>query len=919
MANPRSLSKAFSGGVISPEMFGHIDDAKYQAGLEQCENWKIKPQGPVLKREGSSFVREVKTSAKKTRVIPFTYSITQTTTLEFGENYIRFHTNGATVIDDTPTNTISNPDFATNITGWTATASGSSTAPARVAVAGFDGAIGVARFIANLGQSTLTRTLTGLTIGLSYTVKFAVSYPGGFPGGMPFFWATTFVGTVDVSAGNPGTYYLTFVASATSHTLQFQAISTYPANSAIDLAYAVFGLTGSAGVPIEIATTYLESELFDIHYVQSGDVLTLVHPAHPPAELRRYSALNWVLADIQFTPTLLPPAPTIKGNGKGSSFFYQYVVTSIDTANNVESVASPPGQGASFDITAITQANPMVITTASAHGLSVGQPCYIDSISGMVELNGNYYVVAAGSAGTTLKLNYGDDSDNFNPASGTGTGTTVAGTAVDSTAFNAYASGGKVYRGGVKNNLFINGAKNTISWTPVSGADKYNVYKFSGGLYGYIGQATGGLFIDDNIAPDLGKTPPIYDTVFNAAGEYPSAVSYYEQRRMFAGSINKPFQIWATKSGTESVMAYTLPVHDDDRISVRVAAREANSIRHIVPLSQLMLLTSAAEWRVTSVNSDAITPTSISVKPQSYIGSNNVQPVIINTNMIYVAARGGHVRECSYNWQANGFITGDLSLRAADLFDNLDISDMAYSKAPYPVIWMISSNGQLLGLTYIPEQQVGAWHVHTTDGQFESVCVVAEGSADVLYAVVKRTINGSSKRYIERFNPAIDNTYYVDCGLTYTGAPATTISGLTHLEGKTVSILADGAVHPQRTVSGGAITLQAPASTVIIGLPITSTLKPLPLVTPTDNAYGMGRPKNINRVWLRMRNASAIQIGPDTNDLYTYTPNVIGGKTVLATALVPAWTEDGQFVVIHTDPLPATITSMTYEYTVGGG
>ena len=105
--------------------------------------------------------------------------------------------------------------------------------------------------------------------------------------------------------------------------------------------------------------------------------------------------------------------------------------------------------------------------------------------------------------------------------------------------------------------------------------------------------------------------------------------------------------------------------------------------------------------------------------------------------MVYAAARGGHVRELGYNWQANGFITGDLSLRAPHLFDNFTISDMALAKAPLPIVWMTSSSGKLIGFTYVPEQQVGAWHQHDTDGTFESVATVSEGNDDVVYCVIK--------------------------------------------------------------------------------------------------------------------------------------------------------------------------------------
>ena len=214
----------------------------------------------------------------------------------------------------------------------------------------------------------------------------------------------------------------------------------------------------------------------------------------------------------------------------------------------------------------------------------------------------------------------------------------------------------------------------------MTGAARYRVYKDQGGIFGYIGETTTTSIIDDNIGPDFSQTPPIHENDFIGSNNYPGAVSYFEQRRVFAGTNNAPQNMWMTKSGTESNMSFGLPIRDDDRIEFRVAAREANTIRHIVPLTQLLLLTGSAEWRVTSVNSDAITPTSISVKPQSYVGANNAQPVIVNNSLVYAAARGGHIRELGYNWQANGFVTGDLSLRAPHLFDNFTILDIGLAK-----------------------------------------------------------------------------------------------------------------------------------------------------------------------------------------------------------------------------------------------
>jgi len=774
MANTRIYSRAFSGGEMSPEMFGRIDDVKYQTGAAKLRNFIATPQGPAENRPGFSFVREVKNSANKTRLIPFTYSTTQTMVIELGAGYIRFHTQGGTLL--------------------------------------------------------------------------------------------------------------------------------------------------SGGSPYEISNSYAQADLFDIHYVQSADVLTLVHPNYPPAELRRLGATNWTLTNINFA------APIASPTGVSVSLYIPASASvNADTYNQMD----------------------YVVTAVAADGISV-------------------------SAASSVA--------------------------------------------GVSTNIFVTGSYNTITWSAVSGASRYNVYKKQGGIFGYIGNTTSTTMIDDNITPDLGLTPPIYETEFASTGNYPGAVSYFEQRRCFAGSVNEPQKIWMTRSGTESDLSYGLPIRDDDRIEFRVAAREANTIRHIVPLTQLILLTGSAEWRVSSVNSDAITPTSISVRPQSYIGASNVQPVIVNNSLVYSAARGGHVRELGYSWQSNGFITGDLSIRAAHLFDTYDITDMTFSKAPQPLIWFVSTSGQLIGLTYIPEQQIGAWHHHDTDGVFESCTCVAEGNEDVLYVIVKRLINGSYVRYVERMETrevsSLENCFFVDSGATYngnnttsttmtvsggttwgpadtltltasaakfvypgtsdvgdavvytdtdgtiyrftiTGTSSTTvatgrvdkvipealrgvavtnwafarnsISGLTWLEGKTVSILADGAVHPQRVVTSGAISLNAPASIVTVGLPYQSDLQTLPAALQIDG-FGQGRYKNINKAWLRVFQSSGIFVGPDANNLVEAkqrTTEPYGSPPALKSdeimvMLTPSWAASGQVYIRQNDPLPLTLVGLTLEVSLGG-
>lgn len=898
MPTTRTFFRSFAGGELSPEMFGRIDDVKFQTGAAKLRNFIAMPQGPAENRPGTAFVREVKNSAKRTRLIPFTYSTTQTMVLELGDGYIRFHTQGATLLVGAPA--VYNP-------------------------------------------------------ALTYAIGALVSNAG------LVYYATA---SVPLATNPPNATYWYLIPTP---------------------AY-------------EIPTPYAEADLFDLHYVQSADVLTIVHPNYAPRELRRLGATTWTLSTISFvSPIPAPAAPT---------------VTAV--------------RGIGVNISGITQANPAVITVVAAHQFQLGDPINISGVAGMTQING-WFTVSDITPSTELKLH-----------------AYATGVDIDSTAYTAYSSGGTVqygnqtndltnyYKltsiatngfdesvasvaGSVANNLSVSGASNNLSWTAVTGALRYNVYKQQSGLYGYIGQTEGLTFNDNNIAPDMGITPPIVDPVFASAGNYPQAVSYFEQRRVFAGTTNEPQSMWMTRSGTESDMSYSLPVKDDDRINFRVAAREANTIRHVIPLTQLILLTSAAEWRVSPVNSDAITPTTVSVRPQSYVGASNVQPEIINNSMVYCAARGGHVRELGYSWQSNGFITGDLSIRAAHLFDNFTIVDMCYAKSPQPLLWFVSSTGKLLGLTYVPEQQIGAWHQHDTNGIFESCTVVAEGNEDSLYVIVRRTVNGNSVRYVERMATRqvnlLKDCFFVDAGSTFNGTnltamtvtvtggttwgpadvltitassslfvyPATTdvgdaivltdstgasyrlkilatssatvatakvdkvipvalratptavwafardtVSGLSHLEGKTVSILADGAVMPQVVVTGGVAILERASVVVHVGLPYQSDLQTLPVALNID-AFAQGRVKNVNQSWIRVFQSSGVFVGPDANKLtevkqrtvepYGSPPSLKSDEVNVV--MTPTWAQSGQIYIRQSDPLPLTVVGITTEIVVG--
>jgi hypothetical protein len=441
--------------------------------------------------------------------------------------------------------------------------------------------------------------------------------------------------------------------------------------------------------------------------------------------------------------------------------------------------------------------------------------------------------------------------------------------------------------------------------------------------------------VDDNVLPDNSQSPPDDTILLNEAeNDYPTAVTYHEQRRWFAGTNGKPQVVFATRNGTESNLTNSIPARDADGLEVRVASMQNNQIIHLVPLTDLIAFTRGGEFRIYADNAPSITPTSITIKPQGYGGANNVQPVVTTGSILYVQAQGSRVREMAYGGESSnyGYKSIDVSVMVPHRLNGFEVVQLAYSRAPEPTLWAVRNDGTLLGMTYLPEQQVFGWHAHDTEGGvFESCTAVAENNEDALYVVVRRTINGRSVRYVERLNTRVlvdpADAFFVDSGLSYSGSPISTLSGLHHLEGQTVDILADGAVEPRQVVSNGQVTLSQAASKVSVGLPITADVATLPLALEGAAASGQGTAKNVNKVHLRVNQASIVKAGPSfdrlreyparaVTDPYGSPPALRNGE--LSLSIDPSWNQDGHVCVRQDLPLPLTLLSLTLEVQAGG-
>lgn len=317
------------------------------------------------------------------------------------------------------------------------------------------------------------------------------------------------------------------------------------------------------------------------------------------------------------------------------------------------------------------------------------------------------------------------------------------------------------------------GSPITVSWSAASGAQSYNIYKSLNGVYGFIGSAVGTSFIDTGIAVDPEETPPASRNPFNATDDYPSTVTYFQQRLSFANTNNNPETVWTSRTGHYKNFTTSNPLQDDDAVTFTMSGRQVNSVRHLLDLGRLLVLTSGGEWTATGGVGDVLTPTTINLKQYSYNGSSILQPVVIGNNALFLQSRGTIVRDLTFDYQVDGYTGNDLTIFSTHLFEEDTIIDWAYQQIPNSILWAVRSDGTLLGFTYVKEHQVFAWHRHDFNGTVENVISIPNGSVDEVYIVVKRTINGSTKRYIERMTDrlvidVIDNIF-MDSTLTYDG------------------------------------------------------------------------------------------------------------------------------------------------------
>jgi hypothetical protein len=393
---------------------------------------------------------------------------------------------------------------------------------------------------------------------------------------------------------------------------------------------------------------------------------------------------------------------------------------------------------------------------------------------------------------------------------------------------------------------------------------------------------------------DLAATTATYKwcfSAFNSYSGYPRAVAFYEGRLLFAGTYKQPQTIWASK--VDDYFNFNTGTDDDDAYSYTFTSSDLNDIMWMVGTDVLRIGTKGGEWKF-GKRDEPTTPTSVDVKQHSNNGSGNVPGLLIGSSVVYVQRGKTKLRQMYYDYASDRYLSPEISIIAEHLARK-GIIDLKFSNNPDPIIWMTTNEGTLVACTYNTDQEIIAFHEHETDGDILSVAVIPGTDRDEVWIAVRRQDTEGEMGdyyYVEQmttqFWEDIEDAIYLDSAITAEDTDGmTSVTGLTHLERKTVKVITDGSVHPDCVVSGGSITLNWTAYKVHVGLAYTATVKTMPLEPGVEGGSSVGHKKKGFRVAMGLYRTNHCKVGTDTSNL-----DIVPFRTsaMSMNAAIPAYT-----------------------------
>lgn len=624
-----------------------------------------------------------------------------------------------------------------------------------------------------------------------------------------------------------------------SRLIPFQVAAS--ARYMIELGHQTFRIWNGAGTlrADNGSTPYLASELDRVQFIQLNNVAFFCHPNHPPQILRRTwngsaYVFTWSAADFSYPPfqtvnqTTTTATLSLSGTTVGSTgtvTFSTNIFTGLDTGTYVGSQIQ------------LQQRRDSATVEFLLTGTGAGT-----AYSSEVLVIGAYGVNTYGAWDGEVVI------EHYNDA--TAAWETIQG-------FSSNNDRNLSYSGNTDSTTRVRlkyVRQTTPTGTPRAVIELGDSIISGRVTIDSISGAVATVTVAEALAKSTGATTDWALSSWLGAGQYPRAITFHEQRLWFGGTKLEPNTFWASK--TDDFLNFRRGANDDDALMFTLAAQEGSAIQSLLSHEALIIFTETEEWTATTGEYSAITPTNIFVRRQSRFGSGPFQAFLADRNIIFRQRGGRKLREYAYSLSESQAASTDLTVYSEHLVRE-GIRSLAFAQQPDAVLWIITNTGNLLSLTYDSGQNVVAWASHPTTGAVESIATIYgdDGNADEIWLVVNRT-NG---RGVERLDPDffdtlnsgdITKSVFLDAAKTYdfTGGPSASLTGLDHLNGRTVTVLANGNAVSTHTVSGGAVTLAGAVTSAVVGLPFTSLLQPSRWDLALEDGTAQGRKLMANRI-----------------------------------------------------------------------
>lgn len=835
------IQNSFIAGEISPSLYGRTDMAKWKNGASTMRNMFVNFRGGSSSRAGTLFAGasfQPGTSAPP-RDIPFQFNISQGFVLEFGEFYMAVKSQGAYVTyapQAIQGITQSNPAILNiNAHGYSP--------GSHIAI---NGVLGMTEFN---GQTWIVNSAIDVNhvtveniLGVSVDSTLFPAYISGGTSALLYFIISPYA-AVDLP-------YLKFTQSADVMSLcciNQQTLAEYPTYNLqrfgdTNWQFSQVSFSSSIGPPNLLTFTANSSTTKDTLYLY---VVTAVADtgeesiASPVVGgLNNNISINagtniigWNAVPGAVSYNIYQATPIYQGTTAPAGIPYSYIGTATGTtfiAGNItaDATRTPPLHFDPFSSQGITNVVPTNGGNGAYTQANIGYTVNTTTGSGFFGVptvtNGffsGFTILSSGAnfnpATDTITITSGSVGP---PAAATGTYTFINNPSIGQTlvlngvAWSFFLQGHApptpsqtfTVLGGTLaltlNSLVIN---LNASTNPAISVASYSVagsvliityktvgtvgngYTLAAGTYGGVPSGatlTGG--VDAGAGGGAGATAMLVFS--NLDGNNPSVVAYYQERRVYANTVNEPDTYFFSRPGAFQNMDSAIPTVDDDAIIGTPWAQQINGIQFMVPMpGGLVILTGKGAWQLNGGNNAALTPSSQTATPQAYNGCNAVvPPITINYDILYVQTKGSIVRDLAYNFFINIYTGNDLTVLSNQLFDNHSILQWTWAEEPYKLVWAVRDDGVLLSLTYLKEQDVYAWARHDTNGIVVSVCSITERHqadyvsgnltgplTDAVYIIVKRYIQGAWRYYSERMDDRnwqnIEHCWCVDSALQY--------------------------------------------------------------------------------------------------------------------------------------------------------